>query len=272
MSNNNVDAYELVHIDSIKSDPSQVRKSFHNIRELADTIKKNGLLQNLVLRRGVSSVQGSEEPSKLYIVAGERRYRAILLLIEEDSSFDKVLLCLIKGNSSKADNIFVMLCENDAREAVPPWRTGYKYQELLDFGFTQGEIAAGVGKNNSHVSVCLNIARGIHPDITAILDRVPNSISSNKLLSISKMLNASFEPDLEKQREALTAALRHKARKTGRPRDNISEKERVIMRYGKLKAGRVKIPTNAQAFFDSIMRYLSGVEAKITYNGSEIEI
>jgi len=268
MSIFNTNAYELIDIDSIESDDSQVRKTFHGIRELADTIKQNGLIQNLVVRRATSS----ETQGKFYIVAGERRYRAIKLLIDDGDWKDNVLLCLVVGSVDKADSIFTMLVENDQREQVPPWRTGFKYQELLDYGFKQGEIAARVGKNNSYISVCLNISRGIHPNIISILDRVPNSLSLNKLLSISKLLNGAFEPDLVKQMEVLTAALKHKSRKTGKPRDNIPEKERVIIRYNKLKTGRVKIPPNAQEFFDSVMRYLSGAEKKIIYNGSEIEI
>ena len=262
------DAYELVDLELIDPDPDQVRKSFTGIRELADTIKQNGLIQNLVLRRPTESENNT---GRYFIVAGERRQRALLLL-KSEGDWNSGVFCLIKGQGHKADNIFLMLVENDQREPIPPWRTGFKYQELLDFGFTQGEVAARAGKNNSHVSVCLNISRGIHPNVIRVLDRVPNTLSLNKLLAISKLLGADFEPDLPKQMEVLTAALKHKARKTGRPRENIPERERVVIRYHKLKAGRVKIPPNAKEFFDALMNYLAGTASKVIYNGSEIEL
>lgn len=62
----------------LEPDPFQPRKEFNEarIKELADSIEQHGLLQPLIVRPR----QGPDSKGKYWIVGGERRFRAALLL------------------------------------------------------------------------------------------------------------------------------------------------------------------------------------------------
>ena len=66
---NDDNGYSLIDINLIKSNESQPRKSFDDekIIELAESIKSNGIIQPLILRK---------DKDEYIIVAGERRWRA----------------------------------------------------------------------------------------------------------------------------------------------------------------------------------------------------
>ena len=66
---NDDNGYSLIDINLIKSNESQPRKLFDDekIMELAESIKSNGIIQPLILRK---------DKDEYIIVAGERRWRA----------------------------------------------------------------------------------------------------------------------------------------------------------------------------------------------------
>ena len=64
-----------VEVEVIKADPQQPRKEFDEdaLKELAESIKAHGLIQPIVLR------PSPEKDGEYYIIAGERRFRAVKL-------------------------------------------------------------------------------------------------------------------------------------------------------------------------------------------------
>ena len=70
--------YEIP-VDQIQPNPYQPRKYFDEtaMAELAESIKQNGVIQPIVLRRG--------DDNELYLVAGERRLKAAQLAGEYPS-------------------------------------------------------------------------------------------------------------------------------------------------------------------------------------------
>ena len=69
---NKSNGVELININLIKSNDNQPRKSFDDekIMELAESIKHNGIIQPIILKK---------DNSEFVIVAGERRWRAAKL-------------------------------------------------------------------------------------------------------------------------------------------------------------------------------------------------
>src|SRR4051794_16427923 len=72
--------YQVIELPvaSLAPDPVQPRKEFRekSIRELAASIEQHGLLQPLLVR----PMLGPDSRGRYWIVAGERRYRAALML------------------------------------------------------------------------------------------------------------------------------------------------------------------------------------------------
>ncbi|MEW6130448.1 MAG: ParB/RepB/Spo0J family partition protein [Acidobacteriota bacterium] len=126
-------------IDQIEPNPSQPRKFFaeDKLEELAQSIRANGLIQPLVVRRAGESFQ---------IIAGERRWRAA-----QRAGLMKVP-CVIK--EVREDEVLTLsLIENIQREELNPIEEANAYKSLVEqLGVTQEEIARQVGKDRASIA------------------------------------------------------------------------------------------------------------------------
>ncbi len=112
----------LVPVANIVPNPYQPRKRFDQakLRELADSIKEEGMLQPIVVRRS-STKQGIFE-----IAAGERRWRAAILAGLE------TIYCEILEECSDARMRRIALLENLLREHLAPLELAETYRAILD--------------------------------------------------------------------------------------------------------------------------------------------
>jgi len=138
----------LVHLgtDQIQPGETQPRKYFDEmkLRELAQSIAANGLIEPLVVRRFGDGFQ---------LIAGERRWRAAQL-----AGVHKVP-CIIKDASD--DTVLELsLIENLQREDLNPIEEAIAYRSLLKrAGMTQDQVAQRIGKNRSTVANSLRLLR-----------------------------------------------------------------------------------------------------------------
>jgi ParB family chromosome partitioning protein len=241
-----------IPLSDLRLSPKNVRQTYWGIKELAESIREYGLLQNLVVR---------EAGDHFEVVAGNRRFKALELLASESKWTGNVHCVVISG-----DGTFENLIENTTRHDVPIWQLGYRFQEILDAGYTQKQIAARVGKSQGYVSIAVQIASGLCPAVVRRIERVSNlPINQEQLLVLSKIINTDFRPDEEAQLEELKRLLGQKRRKgRGRPRSPVTEKERVWQRYRRLKQG-IKMPGHAAPYFAAFMSYLDGSTSKLTF-------
>ena len=133
-----------VPISQIKANPSQPRKVFNEseLRELADSIKRNGLLQPIL----VSSKDNGYE-----LIAGERRFRACKLI-----GMKKVPVIVKQTNKNK--KLELALIENIQREDLNPMEEAYSYKQILDTqGLSHAELAKVVSKARSTVTNSLRL-------------------------------------------------------------------------------------------------------------------
>jgi ParB family chromosome partitioning protein len=124
------------------------------LQDLADSIRAQGVVQPIVVRPLMS--QQSDEPVRYEIIAGERRWRAaqragllkvpvVVRDVPEDATQQQLELALI---------------ENIQRENLNAIEESLGYQRLTDeFGLTQEQIAAAVGKDRSTVANLLRLLR-----------------------------------------------------------------------------------------------------------------
>lgn len=126
---------------------SQPRKIFDEAKlyELAASIKENGILQPITVRR--------REGERFEIVAGERRFRAARLI-----GLSKVP-CIVKNYTDEKAFILSVI-ENIQRNNLTFFEEAMSFEKLIkDYGLTQEEVAARVGKTQSSVANKLRLLK-----------------------------------------------------------------------------------------------------------------
>mgnify|MGYP000860758648 FL=1 len=134
-----MEEFKLIRISDIQKNPYQPRKEFseEKIKELAQSIKENGLIQPIIVRQ--SPVIGYE------ILAGERRYRASIA-----AGLSEVPVIIKK--LSDQDMMIHSIIENLQREDLNPIEEAKAYQSLIDKGYTHAEIADKMGKSRPYIT------------------------------------------------------------------------------------------------------------------------
>ena len=121
---------------AIRPDPEQPRRIFgkDEIEELAASIRENGLLQPIVVRRDPQNAEG------YVIVAGERRYRAHL------HNQAQTIPARVVELDSRADVDVAQLIENDQRVNVTYLERARAYKRTLErTGWSEAELAKRLG-------------------------------------------------------------------------------------------------------------------------------
>jgi len=107
------------------------------LNELAESIRKYGLIQPIVVRK---------IGTKYEIIAGERRFKA-------SSLANKETIPAIIVNLSDRDSEEIALLENVQREDLTPIEEAVSYKRILDVGYiTQEELAKKIGKSQSSIA------------------------------------------------------------------------------------------------------------------------
>ena len=128
--------------------PDNVRREVGDVTELADSIKQNGIFQNLTVVRGGKGVP--EGKDGYTVIIGHRRLAAATQAgIEE-------LPCSIV-EMSEQDQISTMLLENMQRSDLTAYEQAQGFQMMLDFGETQQSIAEKTGFSQATVSKRLKL-------------------------------------------------------------------------------------------------------------------
>ena len=127
-------------IADISRSPFQPRRDFREeeLKELAESLKNNGLVQPPTVRR---NSRGDYE-----LIAGERRLRAAQL-----AGWTKIRVTLIDADDQKA--AVMTTTENLQREDLNPIEEAVSYRTLQErFHLTQAEVAEKVGKGRATVA------------------------------------------------------------------------------------------------------------------------
>ncbi|MBM6819164.1 MULTISPECIES: ParB/RepB/Spo0J family partition protein [Clostridia] len=134
----------LIDINLIKSNEDQPRKSFDDekILELAESIKSNGIIQPLVLKK---------VDDEYIIVAGERRWRAA-------KSIGLKEVPAIVMNLTEKQILEISLIENIQREDLNSIEEALAYKRLInDFNLTQEELSKRIGKSRVTITNTLRL-------------------------------------------------------------------------------------------------------------------
>src|SRR5436189_4155466 len=136
--------YLEVAVHLIEPSPYQARREIptEQLRELAESIRSEGLLQPIVVRK---------IGEKFQLIAGERRWRA----------FQQLKIKTIPArivDASNASSAALGLIENLQREGLNPIEEAHGYASLIrDFDLTQETAAERVGKGRASVANSLRL-------------------------------------------------------------------------------------------------------------------
>lgn len=136
-----------ISIDEIQANARQPRQVFDpgELEGLATSLLDVGILQPLVVR---PSPEGGYE-----LVAGERRLRAAKLA-------GITAVPAVVRHTQDADLLKEALVENIQRVQLNPLEEAAAYQQLLDeFGVTQDELAARLGRSRSAITNTIRLLR-----------------------------------------------------------------------------------------------------------------
>lgn len=149
-ANNFVSEGQVIYVpsDKILPNPYQPRKNFktEQLQSLAQSIKENGILQPLTIRRIHNSAYYE-------LVAGERRLRASIM-----AGLPKIP-CLIIDIDYQDSAVFSLL-ENLQRENLDFFEEAESVSRLIShFGMTQEQVAQKLGKSQSTLSNKLRLLK-----------------------------------------------------------------------------------------------------------------
>lgn len=174
----------MIKTADLRPHPKNPRRDLGDCSELAESIKKNGIMQNLTV---VPAEDGS-----FYTVIGNRRAAAALKAGLEE------VPCVIADDMSEAEQISVMLEENMQRNDLSISEQAHGFQMLLDLGETKTQIAKRSGLSRSTIDRRLELAK---------LDgELLNKAVSDYQLTLDDLKELEKLKDPEERNEALKGA------------------------------------------------------------------
>lgn len=153
-------APQMIPHSAIDASPLNPRKTFagDELQGLADSIDREGLLQNIVLR------PHPKAPGRFELVAGERRWRAVGLLIKAGRAKPDFPMPALIRPMDDPRTMLAALAENVARADLSPIEEGEHFKRLIaDAGIDKADIARAIGRTVRHVELRLALVDRLHP-------------------------------------------------------------------------------------------------------------
>ena len=234
------DVLREIFVEKIVPNKYQPRREFteEKIRELAESIKQNGLLQSITVR---DMGNGFYE-----LIAGERRLRAIKYL---QYARTKAIVKELTDEQMAT----LALIENIQREELTPIEEAHAYQELLRINkLTQDELAKSLGKTQATVANKLRLLK--------LSKKVIDAINTKKITE--RHGRAMVKLDSSAQEKLLIQILSQNL--------NVSQTEEKIDTYLKIKKDtKVFNPTvnyDGQKIIAKLIKEIAKLEEKYNIN------
>ena len=234
------DVLREILVEKIVPNKYQPRREFteEKIKELAESIKQNGLLQSITVR---DIGDGFYE-----LIAGERRLRAIKYL-----QYPKTKAIVKELTDEQMATL--ALIENIQREELTPIEEAHAYQELLRINkLTQDELAKSLGKTQATVANKLRLLK--------LSKKVIDAINTKKITERHGRAMVKLDPSA--QEKLLIQILSQNL--------NVSQTEEKIDTYLKIKKDtKVFNPTvnyDGQKIIAKLIKEIAKLEEKYNIN------
>ena len=167
-----------VLISDLSRNPYQPRQNFkeEKLDELANSIKKNGIIQPIAVRPSKS------ENGKYEIIAGERRW-----LAAQRAGLHEIPVTIL--DLSDVESLEVAIVENIQRDDLNPIEEARGYKRLNEeFKYDHESISKLMSKSRSHISNTLRLL-SLPTDVIAMLEE--GSLTSGQARPLIGISNAS---------------------------------------------------------------------------------
>ncbi len=167
------------NIGDLVSNKYQPRVNFDEkkLLELANSIKKNGIIQPIAVR------EDKVDPGRFEIIAGERRWIAA-----QKAGLHEVPIIILDISDNEALEIAIV--ENIQRDDLNAIEEAKGYQRLSEeFGYDHEKIAQFMSKSRSHVSNTLRLL-SLPKDVVALIEE--GSLTAGQARPLIGIANASY--------------------------------------------------------------------------------
>lgn len=258
-------------IEDVIPNEDQPRKNFdeQSLATLAESIKNLGIFQPIVVRK---------QKDKYQIVAGERRYRAALMVGLET-------VPVVVKNYNTEEMTEVALVENLQREGLDPIEEALAYQGLMNtYKQTQEMISARLGRSRSYIANMmrlLKLAASVQKDLIEGDLTVGQARPLLALRSAAQQVEAAErikEGELSaRQAEQLVKAMMSKKTKSKESTEphNTAEVRALVdrlklslgspvsikFRAGKKVQGKIEIAFSSETELERLIAYMDAQES-----------
>ncbi len=167
-----------ISISDLSRNPYQPRQNFseEKLEELANSIRKNGIIQPIAVRPSKS------DPGRYEIVAGERRW-----LAAQKAGLHEIPVTVL--DLSDVESLEVAIVENIQRDDLNPIEEARGYKRLNEeFKYDHESISNLMSKSRSHVSNSLRLLT-LPRDVIAMLEE--GTLTSGQARPLIGISNAS---------------------------------------------------------------------------------
>lgn len=239
-------------IDLIKPNSQQPRTSFPEaeLEGLARSIKANGIVQPIIVRRKGNSYQ---------IVAGERRWRAA-----QRANLNKIPSVIREVSDDKL--LELALIENIQRQELNAIEEAKAYKKLIEsVGLTQEMVANQVGKSRTFITNYLRLLR-LPPEILKFVEE--NTLSVGHARALLMLDDKKSQKELAKSIINLSLSVRATEKAVKRIVKGVSKDEEKKTKSPKKDANVKSAEKKLRRYYGTQVKILpdaNGASGKIEF-------
>lgn len=217
----------MLPVADIYPHPDNPRKDVGDVTELADSIAKRGILQNLTVMPGHWMPDGEWSEDGYTTLIGHRRTAAAKLARIESAP------CRIVTGLTKNEQISMMLEENMQRNDLTIYEQAESFQLMLDLGDTVESLSEKTGFAKSTIYHRLNLAKLDHD----VIKEKENDESFQ--MSLKDMYELEKIDDVKERNRILSKAtssrnLKYEVERTVKERERKKVKEEILSKVKEL--------------------------------------
>jgi len=234
------------------------RLDFGDINELAEQIKAQGILNPIT----VKPLKNDNGEEKYELVDGERRYRAVTLLIEQGYTIDRVPALFSSKSLSDENALIQQLLRNEGKPFTE-YELGTAYKKFVDMGLSHKEIAEKLGiprwkvdcflahlNRDERVQTLMKEGKIMGPDVRRIYQSAKDDTAAvNEILGLAKKAEAREDKKISLKDLEFDSAY-NVVKDTAAIKKGLSTLFMYIDSYS--KGGKVDIELDIYDIFDKI--------------------
>lgn len=212
-----------IEVNKIYSNPDNPRKDLGDLTELSDSIKKNGVMQNLTVIPGHHLTKEEEDDLKAELTTlnkDDDRYWDITNILKTKMSDEgytllighrrcaaaklaglEMLPCMVINGMDKNEQMLTMLEENMQRNDLTVIEQAEGFQYMLDLGESQDSIAEKTGFSKKTIQHRLNVCKLDKDEVVKKTDK-----DGEFQLTLTDLYQLEKIKDIEKRNEVLRNA------------------------------------------------------------------